>query len=185
MKKRKKLLMSVVLMVLVIALSVVPAFAWYSNAAVGYDKVPSKFWGYSVAVGVQSNYKITSGTVASVTNKSNKTANYTKNVSMSKSISLGYSTSSTISNSINISSGAAKNDLGKTIQNTYNFSARFDRSDSDTLSFKVKPKKTVRITGECYGDKVMVYYKYFKFWKTTEMGCATFYVPTWFKFTIK
>ena len=175
----------IVLLALVCTLTSVPVSAWYSTAAVGYNKVPVKFIGYSCAIGVQHNVKIATNTLGSVTNTSKKKVNYTKTISMHKNISIGYSTNKTISGSINLTTGFIQSSLGSSIQQIYNFSTQFERSETDTINFSVNPKKTVKIKGTCYGDKVMVFYKYFSFWGCKEYGCATFYVPTRYSFTVK
>lgn len=185
MKKGKKVFVGAVVMALVLMLSVMPAFAWYTPAAVGYDKVPTKMWGFNIAIGVQPNVRFNTSTLASVTNKNKKSVSYTKTVTMSRNISVGYASSSTISQSISLQTGKASNSLGKTIENSYNMAAHFDRTESDTIKFTVKPNKTVKIVGTCYGTKVMVYYKYFKLWKPVEKGCATFYIPTGYSFTVQ
>ncbi len=180
--KKKRLFLGIAIILIVFTLSVIPTFAWYSTAAVGYNKVPNKFWGFSCAVGVQENTPITTKVVGAYTNNGTKTRNYTKTVSLSKDITFGYSTSTRINSSISLKSGDVSGSLGAEMQKSYNFSQRYNRSETDTMTFKVKPKKTVKIRCKCYGDKVMVYYKYFKFWKSTEMGCATIYIPRWYHF---
>lgn len=180
--KKKRLSLGVALIFMVLMLSAIPTFAWYTAAAVGYNKVPTAFWGYRCAIGVQSNYPIETKVIGGYTNNGKKNATYTKNVTMTKDISVGYGSNKKITGSIGLTSGAVSGQLGAEISKSYNFSKRYVRSESDTLTFTVKPKKTVKVKCTCYGDKVMIYYKYFKWWKSTECGCATIYIPRWFHF---